>query len=65
MLQSISEWNMPKKGKEKNTHNKAKHAKLMQRKKNKLKKEKEERAARLKALVRKMHQQKNRETPNE
>ncbi len=48
---------MPKKGKEKNTQNKAKHAKLMQRKKNKLRKEKEARALRLKALVQKMHQQ--------
>lgn len=31
---------MPKKGKEKNTKNKAKHAKLMARKTNKLKEEK-------------------------
>ncbi len=48
---------MAKAGKQKNTQNKAKHAKLMARKKNKIRREKEERAARLKALVQKMHQQ--------
>lgn len=42
---------MPKKGKEKNTVNKAKHTKLMNRKKNKLKKEQETRKERLKAIV--------------
>jgi len=46
---------MAKKGKEKNTQNKAKHTKLMNRKKNKLKKEKELRAERLKAIVQKMN----------
>ena len=46
---------MAKKGKEKNTQNKAKHSKLMNRKKNKLRKEKELRAERLKAIVQKMN----------
>ena len=46
---------MSKKGKEKNTQNKAKHAKLMNRKKNKLRKEKELKAERLKAIVKKMN----------
>ncbi len=56
---------MPKKGKEKNTQNKAKHAKLMNRKKNKLRKQKEARALRLKALVQKMHEQQAKETSDE
>ncbi|MDL5513406.1 hypothetical protein QSE00_16390 [Arenibacter sp. M-2] len=42
---------MSKKGKEKNTANKAKHSKLLNRKKNKLKKEKETRKERLKAII--------------
>lgn len=42
---------MSKKGKEKNTENKAKHTKLLNRKKNKLKKEKELRKERLRAIV--------------
>jgi len=44
---------MPKKGKAKNTVNKAKHSKLMERKKNKLKKEAELRKERLKAIMNK------------
>lgn len=44
---------MPKKGKEKNTVNKAKHTKLLIRKKNKLKKESEFRKERLKAIIKK------------
>ena len=48
---------MAKKGKAKNTANKAKHTKLLNRKKNKLKKEQEARKARLKVIV-KMHQDK-------
>ncbi len=48
---------MAKKGKEKNTLNKAKHSKLMNRKKNKLKKDKELRAERLKVIVKKMNDQ--------
>ncbi|WP_291870555.1 hypothetical protein [Maribacter sp.] len=42
---------MAKTGKAKNTVNKAKHTKLMNRKKNKLKKEQETRKERLKAIV--------------
>jgi len=42
---------MSKKGKEKNTANKAKHTKLLNRKKNKLKKEEETRKERLKAIL--------------
>lgn len=47
---------MAKKGKAKNTVNKAKHSKLMDRKKNKLKKEAEFRKERLKAIVKKSQQ---------
>jgi len=46
------------KGPEKNTKNKALHTKLLNRKKAKIQEEKRERAARLKALVAKMNQQK-------
>ncbi len=56
---------MAKKGKEKNTQNKAKHAKLMNRKKNKIRKEKEARAKRLKALTQKINQQNNTEISHE
>ena len=42
---------MSKKGKEKNTRNKAKHTKLMNRKKNKLKKEQATRKERLKEII--------------
>jgi len=49
---------MAKKGKAKNTQNKAKHAKLMQRKKNKLRKEKEAKKQRLKEINKKVNQQK-------
>ncbi|GAA4243980.1 hypothetical protein KO504_08545 [Winogradskyella psychrotolerans] len=42
---------MAKKGKEKNTNNKAKHSKLIAQKKNKIKSKSEERKARLKAIV--------------
>ncbi|MBQ4802239.1 hypothetical protein J8L88_05175 [Aquimarina sp. MMG015] len=56
---------MAKKGREKNTLNKAKHSKLMNRKKNKLKKEKEQRAERLKAIVRKANQSKEKGSENE
>ena len=45
------------KGPEKNTKNKALHAKLLQRKKAKLQEEKKEKAARLKLLVTKMNEQ--------
>ncbi|WP_416445186.1 hypothetical protein ACH3O9_05765 [Leeuwenhoekiella sp. A16] len=42
---------MAKKGTPKNTKNKAKHSKLMDRKKNKARKEKDARAARLKEII--------------
>jgi len=44
---------MAKTGREKNTKNKAKHTKLLNRKKNKIKKEKTLRKERLKAIVKK------------
>jgi hypothetical protein len=44
---------MSKKGKEKNTKNKAKHTKLMSRKINKLRDEKEQRKLRLKEIIQK------------
>ena len=44
---------MAKKGQEKNTKNKAKHTKLLNRKKNKLKSEATLRKERLKAIVKK------------
>ena len=44
---------MAKKGKAKNTVNKAKHTKLMNRKKNKLKKEAALRKERLKSIIKK------------
>lgn len=47
------------KGPEKNTKNKALHTKLLNRKKAKLQEEKREKALRLKALVAKMNEQKN------
>lgn len=47
---------MAKKGKEKNTVNKAKHTKLMNRKKNKLKKEVLQRKERLKAITKQAQQ---------
>jgi len=49
---------MSKKGKEKNTKNKAKHTKLLNRKISKSKKEKETRKERLKAIIKKMNEQK-------
>lgn len=51
---------MSKKGKEKNTENKAKHTKLMNRKKDKLKKEQETRKEWLRTIV-KSHQDKTKE----
>lgn len=49
---------MPK-GPEKNTKNKTLHTKLLNRKKSKLQEEKKEKAARLKALIAKINQEKN------
>ena len=42
---------MSKKGKEKNTRNKAKHTNLMNRKKNKLRKEQDTRKEKLKQII--------------
>ncbi|MDX1364842.1 hypothetical protein [Arenibacter latericius] len=55
---------MGKKGKEKNTLNKAKHTKLVNRKKNKLKKEQEMRKERLKAILNKHSDQQKKEDTN-
>lgn len=52
---------MPKKGKEKNTKNKAKHTKLMNRKLNKIREEKLQHQLRIKALVKKHNEQKKQE----
>ena len=49
---------MAKKGREKNTKNKAKHSRLMDQKKNKLKTEDAKRKARLKAIIKKANEQK-------
>ena len=58
---------MPKKGqgKAKNTVNKAKHTKLMTQKNNKLKLEKQRTKDRLKALIKKVNEQKNEQNTNE
>lgn len=50
---------MAKKGKEKNTKNKAKHTKLLNRKISKSKKELEVRKERLKAIIKKVNEQNN------
>lgn len=50
---------MAKQGREKNTKNKSKHNKLLARKKNKLKKEKEQRKERLKVIIQKANASKN------
>ncbi len=52
---------MPKKGSPKNTKNKAKHTKLMNQKINKLRKEKEKRAARLKEIAQLAKEEKRKE----
>jgi 5,10-methylene-tetrahydrofolate dehydrogenase/methenyl tetrahydrofolate cyclohydrolase len=52
---------MPKKGKAKNTVNKAKHTKLMNQKINKLKLEKQLTKERLKAIIKKVNENKNTE----
>ena len=50
---------MPKKGKAKNTANKAKHTKLMNRKINKVKQEKLDNKEKLKAIIKKANELKN------
>jgi hypothetical protein len=52
---------MPKKGKAKNTVNKAKHTKLMQRKINKVKLEKQLHKERLKAIIKKVNDSRTKE----
>ncbi len=52
---------MAKSNREKNTKNKAKHTKLMDRKKSKLRKEKDNRAQKLKELKAKIKAQQNSE----
>ena len=52
---------MPKKGKGKNTVNKAKHTKLMQRKINKVKLEKQLHKERLKSIIKKVNESKTEE----
>ncbi|MEP3838481.1 MAG: hypothetical protein ABJM36_12575 [Algibacter sp.] len=47
---------MAKKGREKNTKNKAKHSKLMAQKKNKIKSETQIRKERLKSIIKKMQE---------
>ncbi|MEE4000952.1 hypothetical protein V1T75_11455 [Tenacibaculum sp. FZY0031] len=49
---------MPKKGKAKNTVNKAKHTRLMKQKENKLRLEKQRTKERLKAIIKKVNEQK-------
>lgn len=49
---------MAKKGREKNTANKAKHSKLIAQKKNKIKSKDEQRKARLKAIIEKSQAEK-------
>ena len=50
---------MPKKGKAKNTANKAKHSKLMQQKVSKVKREKIAHKARLKAIIKKANEERD------
>ena len=52
---------MPKKGKEKNTANKAKHSRLLQQKISKVKLKKQLHKERLKALIQKANQEKKKE----
>jgi hypothetical protein len=53
---------MPKKGKAKNTVNKAKHTRLMHQKINKVKLEKQRTRERLKAIILKANEQKDQES---
>lgn len=52
---------MPKKGKAKNTVNKAKHTKLMKQKINKVKLEKQQNRKKLKAIIKKVNELKTNE----
>ena len=53
---------MPKKGKAKNTVNKAKHTKLMNQKINKVKMEKNKTKEKLKAIIKKANEEKQNES---
>ena len=59
VIEILPLYNMAKKGTEKNTKNKAKHNKLMARKKNKLKAHEALRKERLKAIIAKANAQKH------
>lgn len=52
---------MAKKGREKNTVNKAKHSRLMKQKANKLRSEKQQRKEKLKAIIKKANEQNSEE----
>ena len=53
---------MPKKGKTKNTVNKAKHTRLMKQKENKIRLEKQQTKAHLKAIIKKANEEKNKDS---
>ena len=53
---------MAKKGKAKNTVNKAKHTRLMNQKINKVKLEKQRNKERLKAIIKKVNEEKNKDS---
>lgn len=55
---------MPKKGKAKNTVNKAKHTRLMKQKENKLRLEKQRTKERLKEIIKKANQENDNTTTN-
>ena len=56
---------MPKKGKAKNTVNKKKHTKLMNRKINKVKQEKIDHKEKLKAIIKKANEEKGKNQNNQ
>lgn len=60
-----NKYKMPKKGKAKNTLNKAKHTKLMTQKINRVKLEKQQTKDRLKALIKKVNEQKKEQNSDE
>lgn len=62
MLSNIYRIDMAKKGREKNTANKAKHSKLIAQKKNKIKSKDAERKARLRAIVELAKEKEDQET---
>lgn len=56
---------MPKKGKAKNTNNKAKHSKLMQQKISKVKRQKAQHKEALKAIIKKVNEEKESKQKNQ